>query len=134
MTKISATRIDLENGRLDNGVLKYWRETLVGGASGTNAGSAYTVDLSLGNTFHLILNANCTISFSSLPNSGTNMQVTLLVKQDSSTTYATTWPANVFWMDGVTPPTGALNTYNLYQLFTVDGGIRWFGVLAATRL
>ncbi len=64
MVRISSARIDMEKGRLDNGTLKNWGETLVGGASGTNAGSSYVVDLTNGNVHNLILNsASCSLAF-----------------------------------------------------------------------
>src|SRR3989338_1346427 len=69
MTKISAARVYMEGGRVDSATLKNYTETAVGGTGGTNSGTAYTVDLTTGNVFHIFLNANCTFTFpSSLKN------------------------------------------------------------------
>jgi hypothetical protein len=49
--------MDAGGARIDNANFKAYGETLVGGSAGTNTGSAYSVDLSTGNEFNLILNA-----------------------------------------------------------------------------
>ena len=63
MVKLSAARMDMQGGRVDASTFKQYGETLVGGSAGTNTTATYTVDLSLGNVFNLILNANCAFTF-----------------------------------------------------------------------
>jgi hypothetical protein len=128
MVKISAARIDLEGGRIDNAMLKYYAETLVGGASGTNTGSAYTIDLSTGSAFYLILNANCTFNFSNPSASGTASGFTLILKQDGTGGRGVTWPYTVAWeRDSIPVPSTAANTWYVLYFFTVDGGATWYG-------
>ncbi len=71
MVRISSARIDLEQARVDNAVIKDYAETMVGGAAGASSGTSYAVDISQGNVFHLILNANCAITFTNPTASGT---------------------------------------------------------------
>ena len=102
MTKISAARVDMEGGRVDSATLKNYTETAVGGTGGTNSGTAYTVDLTTGNVFHIFLNANCTFTFPSSLTSGTAYSFTLVLKQDGGTR-TTTWPSSVIWPGGTAP-------------------------------
>jgi len=128
MTKISSARFDLEGGRLDNAVLKRYGETLVGGASGTNTGSAYTVNVANGNAFFLILNADCTFTFSNPSASGTACYFTLILKQDSTGGRLAYWPGTVAWSGDVLPilSTGA-STYDVFAFLTTNGGSTWWG-------
>ncbi len=131
MTKISSARIDLEGGRLDDSVLKSFAETLVGGAAGTNTTSTYTVDISTGNTYHLILNTNCTFTFSNATPAGTSCYITILLKQDGTGGRVATWPATVVWPSD-TPPTvtTTASSWVLYQFLTVNAGKTWFGAVS----
>lgn len=130
MTKISSARISLEGGRLDNSVLKAFAETLVGGAAGTNTSSSYTVDISTGNTYHLILNANCAFAFSNAP-ANVSSYITILLKQDATGGRTATWPLTVVWADD-TPPTitTTASSWVLYHFLTTNGGKTWFGTAA----
>lgn len=131
MTKISAARIDLEGGRLDDSVLKSFAETLVGGAAGTNTGSSYDIDISTGNTYHLILNASCTFTFSNPPPSGTACYITILLKQDGTGGWTAAWPFTVAWPSDTEPTvTTTADSWVLYHFLTVNGGNTWFGVAA----
>lgn len=118
----------MEDGRLDNGVFKKWGETLVGGASGTNTTSSYTVNLTSGNVFNLILNANCAFTFSNPPGSGTTGSFTLILTQDGTGGRTVTWPAAVVW-SGATAPTltTAPGKKNILSFFTTNGGSVWYG-------
>src|SRR3989338_6869252 len=94
MTKISAAGVDMEGGRVDSATLKSYTETAVGGTGGTNSGTAYTVDLTTGNVFHIFLNGNCTFTFPSTLTSGTAYTFTLVLRQDGGTRTAT-WPSSL---------------------------------------
>ncbi len=125
--KISGSRIDLENGRIDNAVLKNYGETLVGGVSGATSGTAYTVDISAGNMFHIFLSANCTFTFSNPTPSGTACYFTLLLKQDGATRTAT-WPSTVTWAGGSAPTLAtAGGAHDIISFFTADGGSSYIG-------
>jgi alpha-tubulin suppressor-like RCC1 family protein len=132
MTKISRSRIDLENGRVDNAVFKKYAETVVGGASGTNSGTAYTVDLASGNTFHIILTANCTFTFTGAPATGKAMPFTILLKQGGGQLTAT-WPSSVIWQAGFAPGLSNITgAYDVLTFITFDGGTSYLGLSAAT--
>src|SRR3989338_9869671 len=127
MTKISAARIDMQDGRIDNATLKTYGETLVGGATGANSGTAYTVNLANGNVFHLLLNANCTFTFSNPAASGTTSYFTLLLKQDGGSRTAT-WPSTVLWAGGSAPTLSpAAGAYDTVSFMTTDGGTSYLG-------
>src|SRR3989338_6529357 len=107
--KISAERLDAQSGRVDNAVLKDYAETTVGGAGGTNSGTAYTIDLSTGNTFTVFLNANCTFTFTNPPTAGKALPFTILLKQDGGSRTAPSFfgpgrGRGVFWAGGGRPP------------------------------
>src|SRR3990167_7357312 len=132
MVRISRNRIDLEDARVDNAVLKDYGETLVGGASGTNTGSSYEVDLSLGNVFNLVLNANCTFTFSNPHASGTHSSFTVLLKQDSAGSRTVTWPSSVKWQSGTAPTLStASHAADVLGFTTNDGGTKWLGFVVA---
>src|SRR3989338_676849 len=127
MTKISAARIDMQDGRIDNATLKTYGETLVGGAAGANSGTAYTVNIANGNVFHIFLNANCTFTFSNPAASGTTTYFTLLLKQDGGSRTAT-WPSTVLWAGGSAPtPSTAAGAYDPVSFMTTDGGTSSLG-------
>lgn len=125
--------MDMDGGRIDNAVLKAYGETLVGGASGTNTGSSYDIDISAGNAFFLILNASCTFTFSNPSASGTACSFTLILKQDGTGSRTATWPAAVRWSDATAPTLGPeAYKVNTLSFLTVDGGTNWFGVVGGT--
>src|SRR3989344_4979628 len=103
MTRISRNRIDLEEGRVDNAVVKDYGETLVGGAAGTNTTSTCEIDIESGNVYNLILNTNCTFTFSNPHASGTHTAFTLILKQDSVGSRTATWPSSVVSASGTAP-------------------------------
>jgi hypothetical protein len=121
----------METGRVDRPVIRDYGETLVGGASGTNTGSSYAVDISTGNTFNLILNDDCTFSFTNPPASGTSCFVTLILTQDGTGGREATWPAAVRWSGGVEPTLSAgAGDVDIITFTTVDGGTIWHGFLS----
>src|SRR3989344_1445791 len=127
MAKISSTRIDMQSGRIDNAVLKAYGETLVGGTSGASSGTAYTVDISSGNVFHIFLTGNCTFTFSNPTASGTTTYFTLLLKQDGGSRTAT-WPSSVIWSGGSAPTLStAGGGYDIVSFLTTDGGTNYIG-------
>ena len=127
MAKISSTRIDMQSGRIDNAVLKAYGETLVGGTSGASSGTAYTVDISSGNVFHIFLTGNCTFTFSNPTASGTTCYFTILLKQDGGSRTAT-WPSSVIWSGGSAPTLStAGGGYDIVSFLTTDGGTNYIG-------
>ena len=125
--KISSARVDAQGGRIDSATLKSYTETAVGGTGGTNSGTAYTIDLTTGNVFHILLNANCTFTFPSSLTSGTAYSFILVLKQDGGTRTAT-WPSSVIWPGGTAPvlsATGGIR--DIFTFMTINGGTSWLG-------
>src|SRR3989344_2195699 len=125
--KLPNARVDAQGGRIDSATLKSYTETAVGGSSGTNSGTAYTVDLTTGNVFNVLLNANCTFTFPSTLTSGTAYTFTLVLRQDGGTRTAT-WPSSVIWPGGTAPvlsATGGIR--DIFSFMTINGGTPWLG-------
>src|SRR3989344_5453095 len=130
--KISAARLDAQSGRVDNAVLKDYAETTVGGAGGTNSGTAYTIDLSTGNTFTVFLNANCTFTFTNPPTAGKALPFTIILKQDGGSRTAT-WPSTVIWQSGTAPTlTTTAGAVDILTFMTLDAGTSYFGFGASS--
>ncbi len=135
MVRISANRLTMENGRIDNGVFKDWGETLVGGATGTNSGSSATIDISAGNVYNYILNANCAFTFSNPTGSGTECSFTVILHQDSTGGRTATWPTVVRWPGGGAPTlTPIPYGIDIFAFSTYDGGATWYGFQMAQRM
>ena|SRR3984885_16332959 len=135
MVKISAARLDLQSGRVDNAILKDYAETLVGGFSGTNSGGTYTVSLASGNVFYLILNSNCTFVFNppTTYSSGSANYFTLLLQQDGTGNRLAAWPLTVAWPGDIPPILSTVaNHWDLLFFFTVNGGGTWYGDLCGS--
>src|SRR3990167_335955 len=129
--KISSARLDAQSGRVDNAVLKDYAETTTGGAGGANSGTAYTIDLSTGNTFTVFLNANCTFTFTNPPTAGKALPFTILLKQDGGSRTAT-WPSTVIWQSGTAPTlTTTAGAYDILTFMTLDAGTSYFGFAGA---
>src|SRR3990167_4441686 len=129
--KISAARLDAQSGRVDNAVLKDYAETTTGGAGGANSGTAYTIDLSTGNTFTVFLNANCTFTFTNPPTAGKALPFTIILKQDGGSRTAT-WPSTVIWQSGTAPTlTTTAGAVDILTFMTLDAGTSYFGFAGA---
>jgi len=129
MVKISNARIDMETARIDNALLKNYGEILVGGATGANTGAAFSIDLSAGNMFNLILNApSVDMAFINAGPSGTMCSFTVILQQDSVGSRKISWPNTVLWDGGVTPAlTTTPGRLDIFSFMTPDGGRKWFG-------
>ncbi len=133
MVKISAARLDLEGGRVDNGTLKNYAEALVGGFGGANSGSTYTVDLAQGNAFYVVLNANCAFTFSNPTATGNVSYFTLLLKQDGTGGRVPVWPFVVAWPGDIPPTlTTVPGQWDILFFMTVNGGGTWYGNISGS--
>lgn len=122
--RLSKTRVNLGDNRLDSAILKNYGEVLVTG----NTSTAYTVDISTGNSFSLVMTGNCTFSFSNPKSSGTTCSITLILQQDTTGSRTATWPASVKWPGGTAPTlTTTASKFDVFVFITVDGGTRYFG-------
>lgn len=123
----------MEGGRVDNAVLRNWAETVVGGSSGTNTGSSYAVDVSSGSLFHLILNADCSFTFTNPTPTDTFCYFSILLKQSGG--FTPVWPNTVAWAnDQSFVMTQTANMYDLYTFFTLNAGATWYGMQAGADM
>jgi alpha-tubulin suppressor-like RCC1 family protein len=119
----------MEDGRIDRPILKDYGETLVGGSSGTNTTATYTADITTGNVFNLILNANCTFTFANPSPAGIACTITIYLKQDATGGRTVTWPSSVKWSGDVTPTITAIaSRWDIFTFITTNGGSTWFGM------
>lgn len=124
--------MDMEDGRIDRADFKDWAEVAVGSSSTVFTGTAYTVNITNGNTYRLIMNRNCAFTFSNPTGSGNACSFTLVLTQDQIGNRTATWPAAVRWQNGTTPTfASAPGDYDVITFVTKDGGTYWMGFVAS---
>jgi hypothetical protein len=98
-------------------------------------GATETINIENGNVHTILLDENCTLTFSNPSASGRACSFTLLVKQDGTGGNTITWPASVDWPNAVAPTlTTAGNAVDIFTFFTVDGGTIWYGFIAGQAM
>jgi hypothetical protein len=105
----------------------------IGETVSTNAtsGAAATIDLANGNIHDLTLTANCTLTFSNPPASGTSGTFTLFLNQDATGSRTVTWPASVKWAGGTAPTlTTTASRSDILVFTTIDAGTIWYGAVS----
>ena len=117
---------------ISRAVFKDYGETAVTNAT---SGATETLDLESGNVFDLTLTANCTITLSNPPASGTSGSFTLILRQDGTGSRTVTWPASVDWASATAPTlTTDASAVDVLTFMTVDGGTTWLGFVAGQAL
>ena len=117
---------------ISRAVFKDYGETAVTNAT---SGATETLDLESGNVFDLTLSANCTITLSNPPASGTSGSFTLILRQDGAGSRTVTWPASVDWASATAPTlTTDASAVDVLPFMTVDGGTIWLGFVAGQAL
>ena len=117
---------------ISRAVFKDYGETAVTNAT---SGATETLDLESGNVFDLTLSANCTITLSNPPASGTSGSFTLILRQDGTGSRTVTWPASVDWASATAPTlTTDASAVDVLTFMTVDGGTIWLGFVAGQAL
>ena len=117
---------------ISRAVFKDYGETAVTNAT---SGATETLDLESGNVFDLTLSANCTITLSNPPASGTSGSFTLILRQDGTGSRTVTWPASVDWASATAPTlTTDASAVDVLTFMTVDGGTTWLGFVAGQAL
>ena len=117
---------------ISRAVFKDYGETAVTNAT---SGATETLDLESGNVFDLTLSANCTITLSNPPASGTSGSFTLILRQDGTGSRTVTWPASVDWASATAPTlTTDASAVDVLTFMTVDGGTVWLGFVAGQAL
>jgi len=128
MVRISRERLDMEDGRIDNAVLKDYSELAQGSSSTVFTGSSYTINIANGNTYTLVLNANCLFTFANPTASGNVCSFTLILRQDQVGGWEVAWPTGMRWQGGITPNlTATPGNFDIITFFTVNGGTNWVG-------
>jgi len=130
--RISRSRFNFEDGRLDRAAFKDYGEIATGSSSTVFTTSAYTVNIENGNVYNLILNDDCSFTFANPTGSGNACSFTLILKQDQVGGWTATWPAAVRWQDYFVAPTlaSAPGDFDALTFFTVNGGTTWFAFRA----
>lgn len=96
-----------------------------------NSGASITLNLANGNVQKITLTANCVVTLAN-PAAGVMRSLTLLIFQDATGSRTITWPASVKWGNAGAPVlTQAASRMDIISLFTVDGGVNWYGALGA---
>jgi hypothetical protein len=93
------------------------------------SGATETLDVSSYRAHDVTLTADCTFTFTG----ATNNQFwlfTLILRQDGTGGWTTTWPGSVVWQDGAPTLDETAGTFSVLTFFTVDGGTTWVGFLA----
>ncbi len=124
--------VDAGDQIISKAVFKDVGETLV--TNGTS-GSAATIDLENGNFYKITLTANCTLTFSNPPASGTAGSFTLFLVQDGTGSRTVTWPGTVDWADATAPTlTTTAAAVDVLTFITLDGGTVWNGFVAGQAM
>ncbi len=95
-------------------------------------GATHTLDLANGNGFDATLTANCTLAFAGAT-AGTLCSFMLLLRQDGTGGWTTTWPGSVIWPGGSAPTlVTTASTAQVLTFFSLDGGTTWYGFPTGT--
>jgi hypothetical protein len=90
-------------------------------------GATETIDLANGNVFDETLTADCTFTFAGAT-AGVACSFTLLLRQDGTGGWTTTWPGSVVWAGGSAPTLDeTASTLAVLTFVTLDGGTVWYG-------
>jgi hypothetical protein len=124
--------VDAGDQIISKAVFKDVGETLV--TNGTS-GAAATIDLENGNFYKITLTANCTLTFSNPPASGTAGSFTLFLVQDGTGSRTVTWPGTVDWSAATAPTlTTTAAAVDVLTFITLDGGTIWNGFVAGQAM
>ena len=117
-------------GLLDDDHTQYTRKTDGGKeiiSTVADAGAAATLDLVNGNVHDVTLTADCTLTFAGAT-ADVACSFTLLLRQDGTGGWTTTWPGSIVWAGGSAPVLDeTLSTVEVLTFFTLDGGTTWYG-------
>ena len=124
--KVSASRVDMENGRLEQAIVKRYHETV---STVTISSGTATFSIVNGNVFNLTHDANITtVNVTNPASSGTETSITIIrTKDNSATTRTIVWPAAFIWPGGTEPTlTQTANAVDIITAFTTNGGTSYF--------
>ncbi len=132
--KLSQFRVDLENGRLEQPVIKRYHET----TSTVAAAGTTTLNITNGNIFILTQDTNITTLNVTNPSTASNTatSITIIrVKDATGTARTITWPAAFKWA-GATQPTltQTASAIDIISAFTTDGGTTYYAFASGLNL
>ena len=125
-----AAALNCQDKEVQRALLKDYAEKLTTVAA---AGATETLDIENGNAFNITLDEACTLTFSNPIASGNMASFTLMLRQDGTGGFATTWPASVDWADGSAPTLiTTASSVTILCFITVDGGTIWHGFVGSS--
>lgn len=127
ITVDASNNVTFPDSELIRPKIKDYSEAL---ATNAAAGATPDIDLEDGNVHDVTLTANATFTFSN-PLAASGVSFTLLLRQDGTGGWTTTFPASVDWAGGTAPTlTTTSGALDVLTFITVDGGTTWLGFLA----
>ncbi|TRZ51801.1 hypothetical protein D4R99_03865 [bacterium] len=125
--KISSHRVDMQDSRIDQALLKDYGEIKT--APAISAGTL-TLNLTTGNVFEVDLNAAVTTLTISNPSpTGNACSFTLIFTADG-TARAVTWGASVSWPSATAPTLTSTNgKKDFFSFYTSNAGTNWYGFI-----
>lgn len=97
-----------------------------------NTGATETIDVTAGPVHRIVLDASCTLTFTS-PSSGVAWAFTLIIVEDATGGRTITWPASVKWPNATAPTwSTTANARSRLVFQTEDGGTTWDGALVGS--
>lgn len=95
-----------------------------------NTGSTETIDLASGAVHRIVLDDNCTLTFTGAA-ADVAYSFTLIVVQDGGGGNTITWPASVDWPGAAAPTlSSGGGDVDVFTFLTTDGGTIWLGFTA----
>lgn len=103
----------------------------------TLASGTLTFDCSTGNVFKYLMSSSFTVAFSNVPSSG-SYGIVIQIQHSGTHSDTITWPASVYWPNSIAPSVSSgksfTTTYDVFVLFTDDGGTSWRGFLSGSAM
>jgi hypothetical protein len=103
-------------------------------------GGAFTADLSGNNVFDLTLSrsggSTTTITFTNAPASGNLISATLILRQSAASGNTVSFANTIQWSNAEEPvlASGIANKLDTITLFTVNGGLTYYGAHALANV
>lgn len=124
---------NFNNNLLSNATFQSYKEYV---SSITVVSTALTLDISTSNIFRLTLASSVTnLTFVNPPGVNTATSFMMYCQQDATGRRTITWPASVKFPNGSTPTmTTTSNKIDIFNFFTLDGGVSYIGALSLANL
>jgi len=92
--------------------------------------STQTINLANANVHDVTLTSDCTFTFTGAT-VGKSCSFTLILRQNSTGGWVSTFPASIVWPSGATPNLStSSNSIAILSFLTIDGGTVWFGAMS----